>query len=165
MVRKPRSPDLVRSLLMKRKIASLNQLKKTLGTSSTMTVFRKLKALQYRSSYSHRGMYYTLVEIADFDEWGLWAWHGVWFSQRANMLESARHLVEQADAGLTARELENMLHVQVKQALRQRVGQKQIDREKMGGVYVYLARDRGQKKNQRLRRRDQPACLGHRCLA
>ena len=165
MVRKPRSPDLVRSLLMKRKIASLNQLKKTLGTSSTMTVFRKLKALQYRSSYSHRGMYYTLVEIADFDEWGLWAWHGVWFSQRGNLLESARHLVEQADAGLTARELENMLHVQVKQALLQLVGQKQIDREKMGGVYVYLARDRGQKKNQRLRRRDQPACLGHRCLA
>src|SRR5207249_10033445 len=38
-----------------------------LGTSATMTVFRKLKALGYRTSYSHRGKYYTLSGILRFD--------------------------------------------------------------------------------------------------
>ena len=55
MARKLQTTDVVRSLLKKQKIACLDQLKKRLGTSSTMTVFRKLKELGYRSSYSHRG--------------------------------------------------------------------------------------------------------------
>lgn len=160
MARKPIEPDKLRSLLNKRKIACLDELKKVLGTSSTMTVFRKLKALPYRSSYSHRGRYYTAREIPDFDERGLWSCRGVWFSQRGNLLKTVRHFVEQSDAGLTASELENLLHVEVKKPLLQRVRQNQIVREKMSGVYVYLAQDKGQRRSQRLRRRDVQAAEG-----
>ena len=42
---------------------TLEELKDVLGTTGTMTVFRKLKALGYLSSYSHWGKYYTLQEI------------------------------------------------------------------------------------------------------
>jgi len=154
MARKLRTPDVVRALLKKQKIASLDQLKKSLGTSSTMTVFRHLKELGYRTSYSHRGKYYTLLDVADFDERGLWAWHDVWFSERGNLLETARHFVEQAEAGLTANELENLLHVEVKLSLLHLVRRSQIDREKIAGVYVYVARDKSQKRAQRLRRQD-----------
>ena len=42
------------------KIATLGELKKVLGTEVAVTVFRKLKEQGYRSSYSHRGAYYTL---------------------------------------------------------------------------------------------------------
>ena len=42
-------PDVVRSLLQRQKIATLGELKESLGTSATMTVFRKLKALGYRT--------------------------------------------------------------------------------------------------------------------
>jgi len=57
--------DAVRALLKKEKIATLPELKQALGTSATMTVFRKLKAVGYRTSYSHRGKYYTLADIPD----------------------------------------------------------------------------------------------------
>ena len=59
------------AFLQQEKIATLDELKSALGTTGTMTVFRKLKDLGYHSSYSHRGKYYTLHEIPDFDERGL----------------------------------------------------------------------------------------------
>ena len=60
------SEDLDR-LLRKHKIATLDDLKAVLGTDVDSTVFRKLNELAYRTSYSHRGSYYTLDEIAQFD--------------------------------------------------------------------------------------------------
>ena len=36
-----------------------------------MTIFRKLKEIEYISSYSHRGKYYSLFDIADFDHYAL----------------------------------------------------------------------------------------------
>jgi len=65
--------DELRSLLMRTKIATLDELKQALGTSVDVTVFRKIKPLDYLTSYSHRGRYYTLREIARFDEKGLWS--------------------------------------------------------------------------------------------
>jgi hypothetical protein len=43
------------------------------GLSGPLTVFRKLKELGYRTSYSHRGRFYTLDRIARFDRQGLWS--------------------------------------------------------------------------------------------
>jgi hypothetical protein len=45
-----------------------------LGTDTALTVFRKLSQLGYRASYTHRGRFYTLSDIARFDDRGLW-WH------------------------------------------------------------------------------------------
>ena len=36
-----------------------------------LTVFRKLRELDYCTSYSHRGRFYTLRELAEFDENGV----------------------------------------------------------------------------------------------
>ena len=73
--------EVLRSFLLRKQIATLEELKQALGTTSTMTVFRKLKNLGYRTSYSHRGKYYTLAEIPQFDEPGLWSCRAVWFSR------------------------------------------------------------------------------------
>ena len=67
-----RADDLAR-LLKQQKIATIDELKRALGTSVDSTLFRKLEMLDYRSSYSHRGRYYTLNEIARFEfarAWG-----------------------------------------------------------------------------------------------
>ena len=61
--------DLV-NLLRRSKIATMPELKKALGTEVDVTVFRKLKHLAYRTSYSHRGAYYTLDETAHFNQDG-----------------------------------------------------------------------------------------------
>ena len=54
--------DLLQAL-RRSKIATMPELKKALGTEVDVTVFRKLKQLAYRTSYSHRGSYYTLAAI------------------------------------------------------------------------------------------------------
>ena len=74
-------PKTLRQYLLRHKIATLPELKRALGTDVDLTVFRKLKPLDYLSSYTHRGRYYTLSEIARFDDTGLWSHEAVWFSR------------------------------------------------------------------------------------
>jgi len=149
--------DVLGSFLLKNKIATLEELKHVIGSSATMTVFRKLRALGYRTSYSHRGSYYTLVEIPQFDEQGLWSYRAVWFSRDGNLLATAQRFVEEASAGLTVSELRAMLQVEVKEALLDLYRKRLIDREKIGGVYVYLSREDGMRRNQTLRREEPQA--------
>ena len=154
MVRARFHTKALRSLLKGQKIVTLEELKGTIGTLSTMTVFRHLKDLGYRTSYSHRGKYYTLRETPQFDARGLWSFRSVWFSKYGNLLRTSKELVEQAETGYTAAELQTLLRVEVKQALLQLVRQKQIHREKIGSHYVYLARESAQRKNQKLLRQE-----------
>ena len=46
--------DELRSLLLRNQITTLDEMKQALGTSVDVTVFRKLKPLDYLTSYSHR---------------------------------------------------------------------------------------------------------------
>ena len=45
--------DRLRGLFAKRLIATMDMLKKTVGTVADLTVFRKLRELDYCTSYSH----------------------------------------------------------------------------------------------------------------
>ena len=148
--------EALRSFLRRKQIATLEELKQELGTTSTMTVFRKLKSLGYRTSYSQRGKYYTLAGIPQFDEHGLWSYGDAWFSRDGTLLATAQRFVDQAPAGLTAGELQAMLSVEVKQPLLQLYQHKRVDRRVVGGVYVYFAREAGRQREQRLRREARP---------
>src|ERR1041385_1369472 len=75
------SPDSLRKLLLHDKIATLPDLKRALGTDVDLTVFRKLKELDYLTSYSHGSRFYTLREIARFGSDGLWSCTPAWFSR------------------------------------------------------------------------------------
>ena len=75
--------DTLGRFFARNKIATMEQLKKLLGTDANMTVIRKLKELSYLSSYSHRGKYYTLDSIAEFDERGLWSFRTAMFSKES----------------------------------------------------------------------------------
>lgn len=160
MVRATLHEEALLSLLQKQKIATLHEIKSAMGTSSTMTVFRRLKAMGYRSSYSHRGKYYALAATPQFDDDGLWSCQSVWFSAYGNLVQTAQTFVEQSAAGFTAAELQALLHVEVKETLLHLVRQKQIGREKTGSCYVYTAHDKGRRKNQQLRRLQQEGAWG-----
>ena len=97
--------DALRSLLLHCKIATLDELKLAVGTSVDVTVFRKLKPLDYLTSFSHRGRYYTLREIARFDDKGLWSQADVWFSQAGTLLATAEVFVNRSPRGYFADEL------------------------------------------------------------
>ncbi len=98
-----------------------------------MTVFRRLTALGYQNSYSHRDKYYTLQDIPEFDEQGLWSYRDVWFSRDGNLLDTSERFVEEAVAGLTVGELEGLLSVEVKEPLLQLYRRQRVDREQMQG--------------------------------
>jgi len=142
-----RAEDLL-ALLRKKKIATMDELKAQLGTSADATVYRKLQSLPYRTSYSHRGRYYTLDDIPVYDAWGLWSYRSVWFSRRGTLLATAEVLVEESDVGFFEAELEDVLNVEVKGALLRLVRQHRLSREKVAGRYLYCSGEPSREKEQ-----------------
>jgi len=145
--------DELRSLLLRNKIATLDELKRALGTPVNVTVFRKLKPLDYLTSYSHRGRYYTLREIARFDDNGLWSQATVWFSRFGTLLATAEAFVNHSPRGYFADELARALHVDVQDALHQLVQQRRVSRQIVSGLYLYTALDRSIQRGQLVTRR------------
>lgn len=133
--------DTIRKLLRRTKIATMAELKAALGTETDMTVFRKLREVAYLTSYSDRGKYYTLEEIADFDATGLWSYDGVRFSKHGTLLRTCEALVGESEAGHFASELEPVLHVGVKDALRKLAAGGRIVRQEFGGRFLHLSAD------------------------
>jgi len=142
------SPETIRAFLHKQKIATVTELMAALGTTGERTVFRKLAEMSYRTSYSHCGRYYTLDEIARFDHLGLWSHQGVRFSERGTLLNAAAALVDEADDGFFIEELDNVLHVSTKDALRKLVRGGRLKRELMVERFLYCSGDEERKRQQ-----------------
>jgi hypothetical protein len=147
------SPERLVMLLKQQKVATLEQLMAALGTSSRMTVFRKLGTLGYRTSYSHRGRYYTLSTIPHFDSQGLWSHEGIWFSRAGTLIETAERFVSESEGGYFVRELDQILHVSTKKTLQHLVMEDRLSREKVSGWYVYCAPQAGRRREQLRARR------------
>ena len=105
------------SPLLRSGIATLGELKQALGTSVALIVFRRLKTLDYLSSYSHRDRYYTLREISEFDEQGLWSHAGVHFSRFGTLPAPAEGLVNRSPPGHSAEEVVCALDVEVQDTM------------------------------------------------
>jgi len=133
------SPKAIEKFLKRRKIATLDQLSTTMDNPARSTVFRKLEQLDYMSSYSHRGKYYTLRSIARFNRLGLWDYRSVYFSRFGNLLDTAQAFIHDSEAGYTATELKDVVHVKTKHALTQLFRSGRIQRDRFNSVYVYLS--------------------------
>ena len=143
------SADTLITLLRKQTIASLPEVIAALGArASRRTAFRKLKDLAARTSYSHRGGYYTLDELVDFDERGLWSFAGVRFSRIGTLIATAESFVSHAEAGHFGEELDNLLHVGTQDALRKLVRDGRLTRHQLTGQFLYCAVDRPQQAQQ-----------------
>ena len=115
------SLERLRQAFRDHQILDLPALKKIIGTTAAMTVFRKLKALGSLTSYSHRGRYYALAEFAAFGEDRLWGVNDVWFSRDGTLVCTSEAWVSRARDGYYADELRDALHVEVKDTLLQLV--------------------------------------------
>src|SRR6202162_4047668 len=102
-------PQVLRKHLLRHKIATLPELKQALGTTANLTVFRKLKLLDYLSSYTHRGRYYALRETARFDDVGLWSPDAVWVSRYGTLVAPLEFFVNQSPRGWVAGEMADRL--------------------------------------------------------
>lgn len=141
-------PQTVRTYLRRHKMADLPALKHALGTAADLTVFRKLKALGYLASYSHRGRFYTLRTIARFDEDGLWSQEAVWFSRHGTLMTTLDAWMPQSPQGWFADELADRLHVEVHDPLHALVRQGRVRRVEIAGRFLYTAAEARRSKDQ-----------------
>jgi len=140
-------------VLRKKTIATMADMKAALGTQVDMTVFRKLRDIEYLTSYSHAGRFYALRELVQFDERGLWSHHEVRFSKSGSLIDTAERFVLEAEGGLFAPELSADLQVEVKDALLKLVRDERIAREEFSGLYLYCSPDGARRRQQILTRR------------
>lgn len=142
------SADRLVEVFRRQRIATMPELKTALGSSVDLTVFRKLAELDYRTSYSHRGAYYTLDSLVRFDARGLWSHQDVHFSKYGTLLDTAVELVGRAPAGYFADELSEEVQVPVKDALRQLAAKGRVQRRPCPERYLYgsAERDRWQEQ-------------------
>jgi hypothetical protein len=148
-------PDSLLPLFRRRQVVTMDQMKAALGTTVERTVFRKLREFPYHSSYSHRGKFYTLDALADFDERGLWSCHGAFFSRFGTLMDTAEQFVTRSDRGFLASELTGELQVPVKEPLLKLVSAQRLVRKQVAGQYVYCATDAA-KRTEQLHQRQIP---------
>lgn len=150
-------PSVLRQHLRRFQISDLPQLKRVLGTDTDLTVFRKLKQLDYLASYTHRGRFYTLAEIARFDDHGLWSHQAVWFSRYGTLLATVEIFVNRSPNGYYSQELADELHAEVQEPLRHLFQQQRLSRMEVDGQFLYTAIDSVQRRKQTLTRRSAQA--------
>lgn len=136
------------ALLRQERIARIDQLKEALGTSVDMTVFRKLRAIAYHTSYSQRGRYYALAEVVRFDARGLWSYRDVHFSRLGSLVDTAEEFVREAEQGLFAAELAEIVHVDVEEPLLRLVRDQRLARERVSGAYLYCGHEHARRRAQ-----------------
>ena len=69
----------------------------------------------------------------------MWSFDSVWFSRHGTLVATAEVCVTQAPAGWFASELDDLLHVAVKEPLLRLTEQGRIVRQTVSGLYLYCA--------------------------
>jgi hypothetical protein len=123
------------SWVRRQKVATMRHMQQQFQVCH-MTVFRALKKAGYHTSYNHNAAYYTLAEVPEFDDWGLWAYRDVRFSRAGTLPETLVALVSQAPAGLTVGELEERLQTPAANLLSRLVQDGRLQREILRGRHV-----------------------------
>lgn len=145
--------------LQREKVADMQELQEMLGGRSKRSVFRDLSAASYRTSYTHVGRYYTLEDIPDFDDQGLWFHRDIGFSRAGTLKQTVTVQVQQTPEGRTHDELQGLLRVRVHNTLLGLVRQGRIGRERVGRVYLYVSAEPEQAAQQVKERQELIASL------
>jgi hypothetical protein len=98
-----------------------------------------LKKLDYFSSYSHNGKFYSHKRFANFDKNGLWVYKNICFSEHKTLISSIEYLINISKSGYNSNELKNLLHVEVKNALLKLEKNKKIVRKKINNRFYYFS--------------------------
>lgn len=135
--------DAAASLLRRwrrKKVITLPELKEQLK-SSLRTLRRRLKDWGALASFNHNSRFYTLPELPQFDEHGLWFHRDIGFSSHGHLPQTIVALVLQSPGGLTAAQLGQHLRLDPRSFLWQFHQHPSLQREKYQGLYVYFASD------------------------
>ncbi|MBW6537870.1 MAG: hypothetical protein K0B11_22880 [Mariniphaga sp.] len=127
-------------------VLTIEDLKNFFHTFSRMTIFRKLKPLSYKTSYSHCGRYYTLDTIARYNRHGIWGYNQIYFSKYGSLKNTTLHHINQSPDGFTSHELFVLLKVPVENTVLGLWKDGLILREQLQHRYVYFSIDGKEKQ-------------------
>jgi hypothetical protein len=122
----------------KLKVFNIGELSSVL-TCSIPNARLKIKQWQAYTSYNQNGKYYTLPQIPQFDQYGLWRYKDVGFSKYGNLKKTIIHLVTTSPAGFSGRQLGEILGLSPQSFLHHFRECPGIYREKYDGVFVYFS--------------------------
>lgn len=108
---------------------------------SARSIQRYLSTVGYHRSFSHNGKWYTLKGIPKFDSEGLWFSDNIGFSKDGNLNKTLIRLITKSPAGMTSEDLGEKLRCRLHTVLAQLCRRGQIQREKVGRSFIYLAKD------------------------
>ena len=154
MLTKEESVKSLESYFKKNKIATMTELMLLLKTTNRMSVFRRLKILDYISSFSSSGKYYTLKNIPPFNNSGLWIFNNIGFSCYGNLKATLIYFIEESEVGITHSELKEKLKINLREALHhalfslfesQKISRVTISNEK---IYLYTSANLTRAKKQ-----------------
>jgi len=145
----------LRRVFRQRRVIDLQTMQSAVEGRSRRSLFRDLAQLDYLSSFTHAGRYYTLLELASFDEHGLWFYDDIGFSRVGTLKESVAKEVEESETGHTHVELARLLRVRVHNTLLDLVGCERIARHAWAGRQLYVSGEAARAAVQMARREEQ----------
>ena len=123
----------------RRKIIRIEQLVKLLKCS-VITARRRLKKWLAVTSINKNGRYYTLPQIAVFDENGLWKHQTVLFSRYGNLKQTIIALIWDSPKGLNGAEIAELVDLVPNSSfISQFKNVAGVKREKHQGRFIYLS--------------------------
>ena len=137
----------LRELFKKNIVMDIDDLQK-LTSSSRITVLRHLKEIGYITSYNKNAKYYTLLEVAKFNETGIFNHKGILFFRNGGIRELVIKEIESSEKGYTSEELNTKIGTRVSVQLHQFVRKNLITRRKYSSFYVYYSIDESTQKKQ-----------------
>jgi len=144
--------ETTRSVINSERVFTLKRLTSLLKCSSR-TAQTKLKNWNAFTSYNKNGQYYALPGTPQFDTNGLWRFKDIAFSKHGNLKSTFVYIVSSAPAGMSGKQLGEMLGISPQSFLHHFRKCPGIRREKHHGVYVYFADDTMVYKKQLQKRR------------
>ena len=95
-----------------KKILTIQEIAGYLGLS-VVTARRRLKKWKAFTSINANNRYYTLPEIVQFDENGLWRFRTILFSSHGNLKATLVHLIKNAESGLRAHQIAEIVSLPI----------------------------------------------------
>ena len=112
----------------------------------------KLKNWQAFTSYNQNGRFYTLPQVPVFNRDGLWRYNDIAFSRHGNLKKTIIHLISVSSAGLSGKQLGELLSLMPQSFMHHFSKCPGIRREKHDGVFVYFADEPKIYERQKLQR-------------
>ena len=148
-------PDLIRKLLQSKIVMSIKQIRYELAGRPRSSLFRDLQKIELLTSYSHAGQYHALKSKVKFNDNGLWFYEQVCFSQYGTLKNTLIKIISNSPAGMTHKELKNLLHIQIQNPLTHLVKINGLQRRLLAEqIFVYLSYDESQALDQWQKRLD-----------